>query len=109
VEAAPEAPADSDAHEEAWISTPSLHPSPRSTHRDGWEPTLFESTGIDLLHGWLIDPESPEYAAASRMQDYDSAMNRIVKVDVLTRGLFVALLKMAAEQDPAMLDQAVQT
>jgi hypothetical protein len=109
VEAAPETPADSDAHEEAWISTPSLHPSPRSTHRDAWEPTLFESTGIDLVHGWLIDPESPEYAAASRMQDYDSAMNRIVKVDVLTRGLFVALLKMAAEQDPAMLDQAVQT
>jgi hypothetical protein len=43
------------------------------------------------------------------MQDCDSAMNLIVEADVLMRGLFVALLKMVMEQDPAMLDQAVQT
>ena len=109
MEAAPEVPADSDAHKEAWISTPSLHPSPHSTHHNGWEPTLFESIGIDLIHGWLIDPKIPEYAAVLCMQDYDLAMNLIVEADILMRGLFVASLKMVMEQDPAMLDQAVQT
>jgi len=43
------------------------------------------------------------------MQDYDLAMNLIVEADILMRGLFVASLKMVMEQDPAMLDQAVQT
>jgi hypothetical protein len=78
-------------------------------HRDGWKPTLFASAGIDLVHGWVIDPESSEYAAVSRVQDYDSAMNLIIEANVLTRGLLVALLKMVTEQDPAKLDQPVQT
>jgi hypothetical protein len=77
-------------------------------HRDRWEPTLFTSAGIDLVQGWLIDPESPEDTAVSRVQDYDSAMNLIVEADVLTRGMLVALLTMVTEQDPARLDQAVQ-
>jgi hypothetical protein len=36
-------------------------------------------------------------------------MNPIVEADVLTRSLLVALLKMVTVQDPAMLDQVVQT
>ncbi|KAI0261703.1 hypothetical protein BGY98DRAFT_1052724, partial [Russula aff. rugulosa BPL654] len=52
-----------------------------------WELALFASAGISLVHGWLIDPESPEYPAVSRVKDYDSAMNLIVEADVLTRGL----------------------
>jgi hypothetical protein len=55
----------------------------------GGELALFASAGISLVHGWLIDPESPEYAAVSRVKDYDSAMNLIVEADVLTRGLLV--------------------
>ena len=55
----------------------------------GGELALFSSAGISLVHGWLIDPESPEYAAVSRVKDYDSAMNLIVEADVLTRGLLV--------------------
>jgi hypothetical protein len=43
------------------------------------------------------------------VQDYDLAMNLIVEADVLTRSLLVALLKMVTVQDPAMLDQVVQT
>ena len=78
-------------------------------HRDRWEPTLFASAGIDLVHGWLIDPECPEYAAVLRVQDYDLATNLIVEADVLTRSLLVALLKMVTVQDPARLDQVVQT
>jgi hypothetical protein len=55
----------------------------------GGELALFASVGIELVHGWLIDPESSEHAAVSRVQDYDSAMNLIVEADVLTRGLLV--------------------
>jgi hypothetical protein len=39
-----------------------------------------------LVHGWLIDPESPEYPAVSRVKDDDSAMKMIVEAGVLTRG-----------------------
>ena len=55
----------------------------------GGELALFASAGISLVHGWLIDPESPEYAAVTRVEDYDSAMNLIVEADVLTRGQLV--------------------
>jgi hypothetical protein len=55
----------------------------------GGELALFASVGISLVHGWLVDPSSPEYAAVSRVGDYDSAMNLIVEADVLTRGLLV--------------------
>lgn len=55
----------------------------------GGELALFASAGITLVHGWLVDPESPEYAAVSRVGDYDSAVNLIVEADVLTRGLLV--------------------
>jgi hypothetical protein len=55
----------------------------------GGELALFASAGISLVHGWLIGPESPEYAAVSRVKDYDLAMNLIVEADVLTCGLFV--------------------
>ena len=55
----------------------------------GGELALFASAGISLVHGWLIDPESPEYTAVSRVKNYDSAVNLIVEADVLTRGLLV--------------------
>src|ERR1700761_327132 len=55
----------------------------------GGELALFASAGITLVHGWLVDPGSPEYAAVSRVGDYDSAVNLIVEADVLTRGLLV--------------------
>jgi len=55
----------------------------------GGELALFASAGISLVHGWLIDRDSPEHAAVSRVQDYDSAVNLIVEADVLTRGMLV--------------------
>ena len=55
----------------------------------GGELALFASAGITLVHGWLVDPGSSEYAAVSRVGDYDSAVNLIVEADVLTRGLLV--------------------
>jgi len=56
----------------------------------GGELALFASAGITLVHGWLVDPASSEYAAVSRVGDYDSAVNLIVEADVLTRGLLVS-------------------
>jgi hypothetical protein len=56
----------------------------------GGELALFASAGITLVHGWLVDPASPEHAAVSRVGDYDSAVNLIVEADVLTRGLLVS-------------------
>lgn len=55
----------------------------------GGELALFASAGIILVHGWLVDPDSSEHAAVSRVKDYDSAVNLIVEADVLTRGLLV--------------------
>ncbi|KAI0264069.1 hypothetical protein BGY98DRAFT_1043493, partial [Russula aff. rugulosa BPL654] len=54
------------------ISIPSSPPPPGCYDR--WELALFASAGISLVRGWLIDPESPEYPAVSRVKDYDSAM-----------------------------------
>ncbi|KAH8987428.1 hypothetical protein EDB92DRAFT_1875632 [Lactarius akahatsu] len=56
----------------------------------GGELALFASAGITLVHGWLVDPASSEYAAVSHAGDYDSAVNLIVEADVLTRGLLVS-------------------
>jgi ubiquitin carboxyl-terminal hydrolase MINDY-1/2 len=44
----------------------------------GDELRLFETTGIPLVHGWLVDPASPEYAAVGRVENYESAQNLMV-------------------------------
>lgn len=56
----------------------------------GGELALFASAGITLVHGWLVDPDSPENVAVSHVGDYDSAVNLIVEADVLTRGRLVS-------------------
>ncbi|PIL32412.1 hypothetical protein GSI_05658 [Ganoderma sinense ZZ0214-1] len=55
----------------------------------GGELQLFKQAGIQLAHGWLIDPAASEYAAVSRVSDYDSAVNLLVEADCLTKGHFV--------------------
>ncbi len=50
---------------------------------------LFEQARIGLVHGWLVDPESPEYRAVSTTEDYDNSVNLIVAADDLTRGQLV--------------------
>ena len=49
----------------------------------------FTNTDISFIHSWLIDPESSKYAAVSHVKDYDSAINLIVKADVLMHGLLM--------------------
>jgi ubiquitin carboxyl-terminal hydrolase MINDY-1/2 len=57
----------------------------------GGELALFLLSGIPLVHGWLVDPDSP--AARAMMEegteDYDSAVGLIAEADHLTGGLLV--------------------
>jgi ubiquitin carboxyl-terminal hydrolase MINDY-1/2 len=55
----------------------------------GGELKLFEQVGISLVHGWLVDPESPEGKTMENIQDYDSAVSLIAEVDHFTHGRFV--------------------
>ncbi|KZT73548.1 hypothetical protein DAEQUDRAFT_662157 [Daedalea quercina L-15889] len=57
---------------------------------EGGELKLFEHAGIKLVHGWLSDPDSPEYQLLSATQDYDTAVNLIVEADHLTKGRLLA-------------------
>lgn len=52
----------------------------------GGELKLFEQTGIQLVHGWLVDPDSPEHRALSKTQDYDTSVNLLAEADHLTKG-----------------------
>lgn len=53
---------------------------------DAGELKLFEQAGIQLVHGWLVDPESPEYTAVTKFEDYDTAVNLVADADHTTRG-----------------------
>ncbi|KAF8905946.1 hypothetical protein CPB84DRAFT_1770624 [Gymnopilus junonius] len=54
----------------------SFHPSDASA---GGELKLFEQVNIPLLHGWLVDPASPEAAVLRRIHTYDTAVNLIAE------------------------------
>ncbi|KAJ7471021.1 hypothetical protein FB451DRAFT_1252785 [Mycena latifolia] len=57
---------------------------------DGGALKLFEQAGIQLVHGWLVDPESPEAAPIlARAQDYDTAVTYIVDADYTAKGQLV--------------------
>ena len=50
---------------------------------------LFSHANIPLVHGWLVDPSSPEYGALQRAVDYDSSVNVVAEADHLTQGRLV--------------------
>ncbi|KAG7441443.1 DUF544-domain-containing protein [Guyanagaster necrorhizus] len=51
---------------------------------------LFEQVGIELVHGWLVDPESPEAEVLTRTAgDYDSAAMLIADADHTAKGQLV--------------------
>ena len=55
----------------------------------GGELKLFEHAGIKLVHGWLVDPSSPEFSAVSKFEDYDTAVNLIAEADHISKGQLV--------------------
>lgn len=56
---------------------------------DGGALKLFEQADIQLVHGWLVDPDSSEYRVLATTEDYDNSLNAIVAADDLTKGLLV--------------------
>ena len=50
---------------------------------------LFEQANIKLLHGWIVDPDGPEYAVLSKTEDYDTSVNLIVAADDVAKGQLV--------------------
>ncbi|KAF7335459.1 Protein fam63a-like [Mycena venus] len=57
---------------------------------DGGALKLFKHAGIELVHGWLVDPASPEAEAIlTRAQDYDTAVTYIVDADYTAKGQLV--------------------
>lgn len=65
----------------------------------GGELKLFEQAGIRLVHGWLVDPDSPEASVLAKTQDYDSAVNLIADADHTAKGQLV--LSRDAEENQA--------
>ncbi|KAK7043871.1 hypothetical protein VNI00_008037 [Paramarasmius palmivorus] len=57
----------------------------------GGELKLFEQVGIDLVHGWIVDPNTEEAKVLSKpyAEDYDSAVMLIADVDHITKGQLV--------------------
>lgn len=53
---------------------------------DTGELALFAQAGIQLVHGWVVDPESPEADVMTQIRDYDSAVTLIADADYVTRG-----------------------
>ena len=50
---------------------------------------MFSNANIMLCHGWLVDPNSPEHDAVSKVEDYDNAVNAVVTADVIAKGQLV--------------------
>ena len=50
---------------------------------------LFSHANIPLVHGWLVDPLSPEYEAVQMAGDYDNSVNVVAEADHLTQGRLV--------------------
>ncbi|EKM57873.1 uncharacterized protein PHACADRAFT_116301 [Phanerochaete carnosa HHB-10118-sp] len=55
----------------------------------GGELKLFEYAGIELVHGWLADPSTPEHHVLEQLQDYDTCVNLIAEADHISRGQFL--------------------
>ncbi|KAF9262384.1 hypothetical protein L218DRAFT_867410 [Marasmius fiardii PR-910] len=55
----------------------------------GGELKIFEQVGIDLVHGWVVDPGSEEAKVLSKTEDYDSAVMLIADADHITKGQLV--------------------
>ncbi|KAG8212813.1 hypothetical protein J3R82DRAFT_11106 [Butyriboletus roseoflavus] len=53
---------------------------------DTGELALFTQAGIQLVHGWVVDPESPEAETMAHIRDYDTAVTLIADADYITRG-----------------------
>lgn len=79
-----------------FTSSTSFRPS------SGGELALFLLSGIPLVHGWLVDPDSPAARAMmeERTEDYDSAVALIAEADHLAGGMLVQVEEVIKEGEP---------
>ena len=69
-----------------FTSSTSFRPS---AHAAGGGLDLFTKARIDLVHGWLVGPDSEEGRVVTKVGDYDRAVELIAEVDHLTGGKLV--------------------
>lgn len=55
----------------------------------GGELDLFKQAGIELVHGWLVDPATPEAPVLAKYPDYDAAAILIADADHISHGHLV--------------------
>ncbi|KAG9316096.1 hypothetical protein JVU11DRAFT_3770 [Chiua virens] len=74
-------------------TTKGLDLNPRFTSVTAFSPAsdvgeldLFAKAGIQLVHGWVVDPESPEAEVMTQIRDYDNAVTLIADADYITKG-----------------------
>lgn len=72
-----------------FVDANGFRPQPRTDLGGGEGLELFSHANIPLVHGWLVDPSSPEYEAVHRAGDYDSSVNVVAEADHLTQGRLV--------------------
>ncbi len=53
---------------------------------EGGELKLFDLAAIQLVHGWLVDPDSQEFGALSKTEDYDTSLDAMVAADAAATG-----------------------
>ncbi|KAL4263893.1 MINDY deubiquitinase [Pleurotus pulmonarius] len=81
----------------------------------GGELELFKLAKIKLVHGWLVDPQSPEAPAVMKVEDYDAAVDLLAAADHITMtrsavGRDNAQVASSSKADSTMLsseDQAI--
>lgn len=66
-----------------FTSSTSFRPS---AHTAGGGLDLFTKAKIELVHGWLAEPDTEEGRVAMKVKDYDTAVELIAEVDHLTGG-----------------------
>jgi hypothetical protein len=72
-----------------FVDAGSFRPSGSNPGEGVGELDLFRKAGIELVHGWLVDPASAELEVISRYGDYDRAVELVAEVDHLTGGRLV--------------------
>ncbi|KAK4684599.1 ubiquitin carboxyl-terminal hydrolase MINDY-1/2, partial [Tremellales sp. Uapishka_1] len=61
------------------ISFSDIHSFLPSANSGGGELAVFRLCGVDLVHGWVADMQSPEYEVVSSASTFETAQERVVQ------------------------------
>lgn len=82
-----------------FVDAVSFRPSGLNPGEGVGELDLFRKAGIELVHGWLVDPASAESEVVARYGDYDRAVELVAEIDHLTGGKLVLEEQLAGVDD----------